>query len=368
MSYNAIAIAFLGDQRAIGKARRTHESWEKTYEALLESGNAAALHGKLLPPGEKARSCALPDPVRADEELKRAGVGIILDVDPRFPPWLREIPHPPHAIYVQGDAAALGAHAIAIVGTRRATRAGKDLAHRFGRALATAGFSIASGLAFGIDAAAHEGCLEAGHGRAIAVLAGGLGAIHPQNHEGLARKIIGAGGVLISEYPLHEPPLARRFIERNRLVSGLTRGTVVIEAPERSGALATARFALEQNRDVFVLPGNIAEMNYRGSNRLIRQGAELVTSPQDIFETYGMVIKKNRTDAAPHGTFTHEESLILEAIACAERGGMPPPDVDKISVMTKLEPRIVNRALTFLIIKEAVREHADGFTANHEYQ
>ena len=247
------------------------------------------------------------------------------------------------------------------------------LARRFGGALSSAGFAIASGLAFGIDGAGHEGCLAARGGPAIAVLAGGLATVHPRNHEGLARKILAAGGALVSEYPLHEPPFARRFIERNRLVSGLSRGILVIEAPERSGALSTARFAFEQDRDVFVLPGNASQENYRGSNRLIRQGAELVTSPEDIFETYGMVIKNPRRTSdgyagrtAAHGALTPEESLVLEAIACMESGGAPAPDVDKISAMAKLEPRIVNQTLAFLIIKNIVKENADGFAMNNE--
>lgn len=375
--YNAVAIALRGDQRAIGKAKQGSANWADAYAALL--GMIRSGGPGLFPLGKGTAEPRIPDPERSAGALERAGVRILLSTDPLFPKPLREIPHPPHAIYIKGDlrtpAKSDGgmSRAIAIVGTRRATQEGRSFARRFGAALSSAGFAITSGLAFGIDGAAHEGCLAAHRGPAIAVLAGGLAAVHPRNHEGLARKILAAGGALVSEYPLHEPPLARRFIERNRLVSGISRGTLIIEAPERSGALSTARFAFEQDRDVFVLPGGVSQENYRGSNRLIRQGAALVTSPEDIFETYGMVIKNpQRTPAgdagrmAAHGALTDEEKIVIDAIARAENGGAPPPDVDKISAMAKLEPRIVNRTLAFLIIKDIVKENADGFAVNSD--
>ncbi len=375
--YNAVAITLLGDRRAINKARQDSQNWAETYamvaERIRNEGVGLPLYGKGAPPSR------IPDPERSASELEKAGIRILLATDPLFPRSLREIPHPPNAIYIKGNfpmrtgGADGSARTIAIVGTRQATQEGKVIARRFGAALSSAGFAIASGLAFGIDGAGHEGCLATHGGSAIAVLAGGLATVHPRNHEYLARKILAADGVLVSEYPFHEPPFARRFIERNRLVSGLSRGILVIEAPEGSGALSTARFAFEQNRDVFVLPGNVSQKNYRGSNRLIRQGAELVASPEDIFETYGMVIKNPHGTSdgytghtAVRGALTPEENLVLEAIACMESGGAAAADVDKISAMAKLEPRIVNQTLAFLIIKNIVKENADGFAMNNE--
>ncbi len=359
--YNAIAIAARGDRRAAAALRGPAgaRTWRESFAAH---------------PG-------LPDPFRAGDALAKAGIHVILASDPSFPARLREIPHPPLALYIKGDVRAVAeagaGDALALVGTRRASPEGLALARLFGRELAAAGFAVVSGLAFGIDAAGHEGCLAllAGGGRPLAVLAGGLGAVHPRSHEALARKIIAAGGALVSEYPLTESPFPGRFIERNRIVSGLARGTLVIEAPEGSGALSTARFALEQNRDVFVVPGTITHPNYRGSNRLIQQGAALVASPEDIFENYGMVKRRSRGDraardaaaeaiarSAAHGGFSQEESLVIRAIASAARVHSLPPDVDKISSLAKLEPRIVNQTLTFLIVKDIVAEERDGYT------
>lgn len=372
--YNAVAITLFGDRRSIGKAKQCSASWAEAYSGML--GRIRNGSANLFPSEKGMPKQPIPDPERSARELEDTGVRILLSTNPKFPKPLREIPHPPYAVYIKGDipeARMNVGRTIAIVGTRRATEEGKTLARRFGATLSSAGFAITSGLAFGIDVAGHEGCLAAHGGPAIAVLAGGLAKIHPRNHEKLAGKILASGGALVSEYPLHEAPLSRRFIERNRLVSGLSQGVLVIEAPERSGALSTARFAFEQNRDIFVLPGGISQKNYRGSNRLIQQGAELITSPEDIFETYGMVIKNPPGKTAGYerhiaadGVLTPEERIVLEAIAHTEKGGEPPPDVDKISAMAKLEPRIVNQTLAFLIMKDIVKENADGFIMNNE--
>ena len=348
--YNAIAIALFGDYDAIKKSRGMHANWEETYHAMRENDEISLL-----------------EPETVFEELLRSGVHLVLFSDAAYPPRLREIPHPPFALYIKGNPTAL-LHdpALAVVGTRRTSPEGKELAHRFAYELAAGGFSIVSGLAFGVDAAAHEGCLEAANaqadsGPAIAVLAGGLRSIYPHTNEQLGRAILSHGGGLVSEYPMGENPLARRFIERNRIVSGLARGALIIEAPYKSGALSTARFAVEQNRDVFVVPGNIAQANFAGSNRLIQQGATLVTSPKDIFESYGMVMEQRAAEAAraarERATLTTEELLVVEAF---ERGNLV-LDVDKIIIMTRLEPRIVTRTLTFLIIKDVIKEEQGGY-------
>ena len=244
---------------------------------------------------------------------------------------------------------------LAIVGTRRASADGKKTARDFARELACAGFTIASGLAFGIDAAAHEGCLDAG-GVTVAVLAGGLDSVYPLSHEALAQKILAHGGAIISEYPPGEEPFGYRFIERNRLISGISRAVLIVEAPESSGALATARYAVEQNRDLFVVPGAIAAANFKGSHTLIRQGAELVTSPDEILEAYD-IVKKEKAVAQRRGE-SPEEILILEALETISA----PADVDKIITMTRLEPRIVNRTLSFLILRGIVKETGGGYT------
>jgi DNA processing protein len=288
--------------------------------------------------------------------LREQNIQLILREDDRFPQLLREIPHPPFGIYIKGALPENDQLAIAIVGTRRATPDGKNTARRFAAGLARAGITIVSGLAFGVDAAAHEGCLDAG-GKTTAVLACGLGHIYPRNNELLAKKILAHGGAIISEYPPDMPAYPSRFLERNRIVSGLSKGTIVIEAPERSGSLATARFAFEQNRDVFVVPGPITHQNFKGSHALIRQGAELIVCAEDVLESYD-ITKKRVAVAAFAGT--PAEKVILEFLAsCAA-----PMDIDKITEATKLQPHTANQTLSFLLIKGMIREDGAGYMIN----
>jgi DNA processing protein len=338
--YNAIAIATHSGYASIKRCRAGAESWEAAYGALKESG---------IP---------VPDPRDEYERLDRLGIRLALVGQKEYPEALRHIPYPPFGIYLRGNALAIGitdAPALAIVGTRRASADGEKIARQFARELAAAGFTIASGLAFGIDAAAHEGALDAKRAT-VAILAGGLDTVYPHSHEALARRILENGGTLISEYPPGEPPVAYRFIERNRIMSGISRGVLIVEAPESSGALATARYAVEQDRDVFVVPGAVTANGFKGSHALIRQGAELVTSPEDILDAYGVNKKEHALSGASGGS--PEEILILKALAEISA----PADVDKLAALTKLEPRIVNRALSFLIIRGSVKETDSGYT------
>ncbi len=337
--YHAIALAAHGDYGTIKKYRAMADTWEATYDALAKEG------------------APLPDPEREFARLERSDIQLILSSHNDYPDRLHHIPHPPFGIYVRGNLTAASANplTLAIVGTRRATVDGKKTARGFARALADADFTVASGLAFGIDAAAHEGCLDA-RGITVAVLAGGLDRVYPHTHEALAQKILAGGGALISEYPPGDEPFGYRFIERNRIIVGISRGTLIVEAPESSGALASARYAVEQNRDFFVVPGNVNAANFKGSHALIRQGAELVTSPDDILEAYDIV--KQEKIAAREAARTPEETLVLKALE--EISAVT--DIDKLVTMTRLEPRIVNRTLSFLIIRGIVKESGDGYT------
>jgi DNA processing protein len=336
--YHAIALSAHGDHHLVKKYRAGAESWEGAYAALKETG------------------MALADPFKAYERLARLGIRLIMSSQKEYPERLRHISQSPFGIYVRGELSANDLPlALAVVGTRRASADGKATARTFARELAGAGFTIVSGLAFGIDAAAHEGCLSAG-GVTIAVLAGGLDGVYPHAHDALARRILQHGGALVSEYPPGEEPFPYRFIERNRIISGIARGVLIVEAPESSGALATARYAVEQNREVFVTPGGMTSANFKGSHALIRQGAEFVSSPDDIMEAYD--VEKNNAKASSAGAASAEEILILKALAEI----LFPATVDKLAEMTKLEPRIINRALSFLIIRGIVKESGRGYT------
>jgi DNA processing protein len=198
---------------------------------------------------------------------------------------LDRIDDPPSVLFLRGEILPQDALAIAIVGTRHATKYGLDQAKRLAGSLARAGFTIVSGLARGIDAAAHRGALKAG-GRTLAVLGSGVLNIYPPEHEQLAEEVA-ASGCVISESPPLFKPLSGSFPQRNRIISGLSLGTIIIEAPERSGALITARLAMEQNREVFALPGRVDSRASRGCHLLINDGAKLVQTADDVIEELG---------------------------------------------------------------------------------
>ncbi|MDE2370323.1 MAG: DNA-processing protein DprA [Burkholderiales bacterium] len=210
----------------------------------------------------------------------------VLTLDhPDWPPLLLQSPDPPLLLYVEGDAKRLAAPALAIVGSRHATPQGIDHARRFGSAIGNAGWVVVSGLAAGIDAAAHEGALASAAGT-VAVCGTGLDQVYPARHRALARRIA-AHGALISEYSPGMEALAHNFPRRNRIIAGLTRGTLVVEAALKSGSLITARLAAEAGREVFAMPGSIHAPQSRGCHDLIKQGAKLVETVQDIFDELG---------------------------------------------------------------------------------
>ncbi|HEY5682500.1 MAG TPA: DNA-processing protein DprA [Sulfuricaulis sp.] len=212
--------------------------------------------------------------------------------DSDYPPLLREIPDPPLMVYVIGHREVLSHPQIAIVGSRNPSPMGRENAQAFARSLAGAGLTITSGLALGVDGAAHRGALAAG-GKTIAVTGTGLDRVYPARHRDLAHEII-EHGALISEFPLGTPPLPENFPIRNRLISGLSLGTLVVEAALQSGSLITARLATEQGREVFAIPGSIHAPQARGCHALIRQGAKLVETAQDVLEELGPLANVTR--------------------------------------------------------------------------
>jgi len=201
--------------------------------------------------------------------------------DDRYPALLGDLPDAPPLLFVAGDPALLERPQLALVGSRRASRPGLDTAEAFARSLAGGGFVVTSGLALGIDGAAHQGALDAG-GATVAVLGTGLECLYPRRHAGLAARIVAEGGALVSELPLGTPPQAGNFPRRNRIISGLSLGVLVVEASPSSGSLITARLAAEQGREVFAIPGSIHHPGARGCHQLIREGAQLVECVDDI--------------------------------------------------------------------------------------
>jgi len=202
--------------------------------------------------------------------------------DPNYPPLLREIYDPPLLLFIQGDYSLLSSQQIAIVGTRRSSRYGEQIAGEFANALSHQGFCITSGMALGIDGASHRGALAA-TGKTIAVVGQGLNIIYPPRHQMLANQIIQTG-VLVSEFTPDTPIKREHFLRRNRIISGLSLGTLLIETPQRSGALSTARSAIEQGREVFAVPGAIHNPLVKGCHQMIKDGAKLVENLEDIIQ------------------------------------------------------------------------------------
>ncbi|HZT57146.1 MAG TPA: DNA-processing protein DprA [Pyrinomonadaceae bacterium] len=263
---------------------------------LLERfGSAEGVFGALRSELERLRlrpeaveSIALRD--RFDEaarELERVreieGADVLVLDDGAYPALLREIPDPPITLYVRGSwQPSLEAPCVGVVGSRRCSTYGQNVAVALARDLASRGVTIISGLARGIDAAAHRGALEAG-GRTVAVLGTGIDEVYPRDHSKLAAEILEKGGALVTQFPLGTPPVAENFPYRNRIISGLGLGVIVVEAAENSGSLITTRLAMEQNREVFAVPGNITSRNSFGTNFLIKgAGAKLVQQWQDV--------------------------------------------------------------------------------------
>ncbi len=291
------------------------------------------------------------------EAMKRTGTHGLFAADACYPRWLLQIYDPPPLLFVRGDIRCASAPCVGIVGTREPTSSGRDIARRTAADLASAGVCIVSGMALGIDSAAHEGALEAG-GKTVAVLGSGVDVLYPSRNEKLAGRIIESGCV-ISEYRMGTPPEARNFPRRNRLISGLSRGVLVVEAPRKSGALLTAGYALEQNRDVYAVPGDPGWPSRKGSNELIRDGALLVQSAADILTELGLEAGNGIVGAAGAAgaaaqkipPLSSEEKLVYEGLdreAC---------HVDELADRLEMDVSQVLGVLLRLDMKSLIREH-----------
>ncbi len=283
----------------------------------------------------------------------RPGNAILTLGDVAYPPSLLEIPDPPVVLYVKGDATLLSRSAIAVVGARSATPQGEANAEAFSTALSAAGLTIVSGLALGIDAAAHRGGLN-GPGSTVAVIGTGADRIYPARNAELARRIA-ENGAIVSEFPLGIGPLAHNFPRRNRLIAGLASGVLVVEAAVKSGSLITARLASDCGREVFAIPGSIHSPLARGCHRLIRDGAKLVESAADILEE----LRLPSPEVAPArdlGLFeaSGEETRVLDAI------GHDPVDVDTLVHRTSLTPEALYAILLTLELEGRVSRLPGG--------
>lgn len=289
--------------------------------------------------------------------------------DPRYPPQLQEIATPPPVLFIRGNLANLKNQQLAIVGSRNPSHSGIENAYAFAKELGQIGLTVTSGLAIGIDAASHKGAVET-EGNTIAVLGTGINKIYPQQHIPLAQKILANGGTLVTEFPPNTTPKPTYFPRRNRIISGLSLGVLVVEATLRSGSLITARFAIEQNREVFALPGSIHDPLTKGCHQLIRQGAKLVETITDIIEELPLASLTPAHDAS----ITHNQSCNLnneitlaknhqKLLECIR---FECTSVDTLIKRSKLMPREIIKILTILELNGLIRAEFGGYVKVHK--
>jgi DNA processing protein len=302
---------------------------------------------------EILRQRADVDPLAEEQKAAELGAAIVTFADPDYPESLRAIYDPPLALYVRGAIEPRDRHALAIVGTRSPTHYGAGVADRLAYQLGKAGFCVVSGLARGIDTAGHKGALKGG-GRTVAVLGGAIDKLYPPENEALAEQVV-EHGALVSEFPLGREPDRTTFPYRNRVVSGLSMGIIVVEANVKSGAMITANEALEQGKTVFAVPGRIDTPQARGTHRLIKNGARLIEDIDDVIEEFEFLIPREKKEKAaamparPEVSLSTDEQTIVRALW---KGGL---DVDSLTREVALKIAQVNALLIGLEMKKVVR-------------
>jgi len=313
--------ADLAELRAIGLDKRTVDNFAQTRREL--------------------------DLTAEVDRLEQMGVMLLTWDSPDYPALLKTIADPPITLYVRGSLAATDAWAVGVVGTRKATSYGIEAAHMVAKGLVENGITVVSGLAMGIDAVAHTAALEH-QGRTLAILGCGVDVIYPHANAKLSRRIM-ESGALISEYPLGTKPEAMNFPRRNRIISGLSLGVVVVEGAVKSGAAITARCALDQGRDVFAVPGSIFRPSSAGPNQLIQNGAKLVTQVNDILEELNLSMVPQQIEARILIPDNQTEALLLQQLTA------DPIHIDDLSRATTLAAAEVSGALVMMELKGMVR-------------
>jgi DNA processing protein len=317
-------------------------AWGAPTEALKEAG----LSDKIIENVVELRSSIDLDVIW--EQIEAQGISVIIQTDEEYPRRLQEIEQSPPVIYMLGDLIAEDEWSVAVVGTRRVTAYGRQVAEEIAGTLARNGITVISGLARGIDSISHQAALDAG-GRTVAVLGSGLDRIYPPENRRLAEEIT-VHGALISDYAPGTPPEASNFPPRNRLISGLSLAVVIVEAGQTSGALITAGFAADQGREVFAVPGNITSPGSKGTNRLIRDGAHPLLNPEQVLEALELtMIAEHRTARVALPTDAVEAQL-FEAL------GREPLHIDEIRSRTEIPIEKVTATLALMELKGMVRQ------------
>lgn len=340
LSYRSLIRAFGDPQKVFAASRRKLEAVEGVGPKLAETIANFPVAKRLK---------------REMDRIERLGVSVLTYRDDTYPRRLLTIYDPPPVLYVRGTLVASDDRAVAVVGSRVATRHGKTFAEQLARDLAVRGVTLVSGMARGIDSAAHRGALL-GRGRTIAVLGSGVDVVYPSENRGLMDEIVSHGAV-VSEFPLGTEPYPSNFPRRNRIISGLAEGVVVVEATGRSGSLITANYALDQGREVFAVPGSVGLPNSQGTNRLLKQGAKLVERVEDILEEFPP-LEESHPGASREGEGRCEPALSEEERAIFDLLGKEPVHIDHLITQTGWDASRVSRVLLNLELAGMVAQLA----------
>lgn len=333
-------------QRLLDEFGTLREAWGASAGELRAVIPAAVLDELLRSRGEI-------DVEEHYEHVTQNGVRVTCLTDEEYPALLKEVPAPPPILYYRGQLVETDSTAVAIVGTRKVTAYGREMAYRIAYDLAKAGVTIVSGLALGVDGVAHRAALEAG-GRTLAVLGSGIDVIYPGRHRDLARKVEEQGAV-ITEYPPGTQPDRFNFPPRNRIISGLSRGVVVVEAPERSGALITVDFAAEQGRDAFAVPGMVHAPSSAGCHRILREGATLVRSAEDVLEDLHIHPIDHERSETEQANLSDDERRLLSVLTSQ------PQHIDDIAAQLGKTVNEVSGELMMLELQGSVHSGGSGY-------
>ena len=352
--YHAPGVGAVTFNQLLERRISPNELLQTGAEQLRKLGLKQASIDALRHPNEEAVAHDL-------EWHSKPGNRIMCSQDPDYPVLLRQIPAPPPLLYVHGDTSILGEPQLAMVGSRNPSASGQRTATEFAQHLSAAGLIITSGLALGIDAASHQGALDTGS-PTIAVMGTGLDRVYPARNRDLARQIA-EQGALVSEFPVGTPPLAENFPRRNRIISGLSLGTLVVEAALRSGSLISARNAGEQGREVFAIPGSIHNPLARGCHHLIRQGAKLVETAQDVIDELGILADTCNSLSQPDErdeTPGHTRELDAEYTQLLDTIGFESTSIDNLVTRSGLTPAEVSSMLLQLEMSGYIASNPGG--------